>query len=185
MHSLLKTNTSIKIINPVNLKVIETKIYKKANYPKIFSVVISEKIASILELDLDNPLVEIMEIKTNKTFIAKKSNTFEEEKNVAEKAPVEEIKVDDLSNNQNKDIKKTFTDNNFIIMINDFHYEDSAINLKNELLKKSNLDNILVKKISNNKYRLLAGPFKNFSTLKTTYISLNNLGFEDLNIYKN
>jgi len=184
MHSLLKTNTSIKIINPVNLKVIETKIYKKANYPKIFSVVISEKIASILELDLDNPLVEIMEIKTNKTFIAKKSNTFEEEKNVAEKAPVEEIKVDDLSNNQNKDIKKTFTDNNFIIMINDFYYEDSAINLKNELLKKSNLDNILVKKISNNKYRLLAGPFKNFSTLKTTYISLNNLGFEDLNIYK-
>ena len=39
--------------------------------------------------------------------------------------------------------------------------------------------------ISNNKYRLLAGPFKNFNTLKTSYISLNNLGFENLNIYKN
>ena len=70
-------------------------------------------------------------------------------------------------------------------MINDFYYEDSAINLKNELFKKTGFSNILVRKISNNKYRLLAGPFKNFNALKTTYISLNNLGFEDLNIYKN
>ena len=31
---------------------------------------------------------------------------------------------------------------------------------------------------------LLVGPFKNFNALKTTYISLNNLGFENLNIYK-
>ena len=78
MHNSLKTNTPIKIINPVNLKVIETKIYKKANYPKIFTVVVSEKIASILELDLNNPLVEIIEVKKNKTFIAKKTNTYEE-----------------------------------------------------------------------------------------------------------
>jgi len=41
----------------------------------------------------------------------------------------------------------------------------------------------LVKKIGDNKYRLLAGPFKNFNALKTSYISLNNLGFDDLNIY--
>ena len=40
------------------------------------------------------------------------------------------------------------------------------------------------RKISNNKYRLLAGPFKNFNALKSTYISLNNLGFESLNIYE-
>jgi hypothetical protein len=51
------------------------------------------------------------------------------------------------------------------------------------LIKKSNINNISVKKINDNKYRLLAGPFKNFNALKTTYISLNNLGFESLNIY--
>ena len=58
---------------------------------------------------------------------------------------------------------------------------------KNEfvsLIKKTGFSNISVRKISNNKYRLLAGPFKNFNALKTTYISLNNLGFEDLNIIK-
>ena len=70
MHSLLKTNTPIKIINPANSKVIETKIYKKANYPKIFTIVVSERIASILELDLDNPFVEVIEVKKNKTFVA-------------------------------------------------------------------------------------------------------------------
>ena len=45
------------------------------------------------------------------------------------------------------------------------------------------MSNISVKKINNKKYRLLVGPFKNFNALKTTYISLNNLGFENLNIY--
>ena len=53
-----------------------------------------------------------------------------------------------------------------------------------ELIKKVNLKNISVKKINNNKYRLLAGPFENFNALKTTYISLNNLGFESLNVYR-
>ena len=81
MHNLLKINTPIRIINPDNSKFIETKIYKKADYPKIFNVVISRKIASFLELDFNNPYVEIIETKKNKTFIAKKSEIFEEEKN--------------------------------------------------------------------------------------------------------
>ena len=185
MHNLLKINTPVRIINPDNSKVIETKIYKKANYPKIFNVVISQKIASILELDANNPFVEIIEIKKNKTFIAKKTNTYEEEKNVAEKAPVDEIKMDDLTYNEQEIKKKVFKNNNFILVINDFYYEDSAINLKNELVKKTKMNNISVRKINNKKYRLLVGPFKNFNALKTTYISLNNLGFEHLNIYKN
>ena len=48
MHNLLKINTPVRIINPDNSKVIETKIYKRANYPKILKVVRSQKIASIL-----------------------------------------------------------------------------------------------------------------------------------------
>ena len=185
MHSLLKINTPIIIINPDNSKSIETKIYKKANYPKIFSMVISKKIASFLELDVNNPFVEINEVKKNKTFIAKEGNTFEEEKNVAGKAPVDKIKINDLSIGEQRIDKKSTKNNNFILVISDFYYLDSANNLKNELIRKININNISVKKINNKKYRLLAGPFKNFNTLKTTYISLNNLGFENLNVYKN
>ena len=106
MHNLLKTNTPIKIINPINSKIVETKVYKRANYPKIFTVVVSEKIASILELDLEDPLVEVTELKKNKTYIAKKTNTFEEEKKVADINPVNEVKMDYLTKIEFKNKKK-------------------------------------------------------------------------------
>ena len=185
MHSLLKRNTLVRIINPSNSKFVETKISKKSYYPKIFNVVVSKKVAEILELDFSNPYVEFIEIKKNKTFIAKETSIFDEEKNVAEAVPVDEIKMDvstkSISDEENKSVKKI----SYILVISDFYYYDSAENLKLELIKKTKKNNFSIKKINNNKYRLLAGPFKNFSTLKTTYISLNNLGFEDLNIYKN
>ena len=184
MHNLLKINTPIKIINPDNSKFIVTKIYKKADYPKIFNVVISRKIASFLELDFNNPYVEIIETKKNKTFLAKKSEIFDEEKNVSEKAPVAEIKMNDLTKDDTNTKKKSNKKTNFILVISDFYYEVSAITLKKDLVKKTKMNNISVKKINNKKYRLLVGPFKNFNALKTTYISLNNLGFENLNIYR-
>ena len=183
MHSFLKRNTLIKIINPYNSKVVKTKIYKKANYPKIFNMVVSKKIASILELDIDNPFVEIFEIKKNKTFVAKERNIFEVEKNVIDKVPVDEITINDLTTNKPKTTKKKIKKNNFVLVISDFYYIDSANNLMNELIKKININNISVKKIKSNKYRLLVGPFENFNALKMTYISLNNLGFEGLNVY--
>ena len=90
----------------------------------------SKKIATILELDIDNPYVEVFEVKKNKTFIAKESNTFEEEKKVAEKAPIDEVKMDDLSEEQIGYKKKLDKKNNFILVISDFYYHDSANNLK-------------------------------------------------------
>ena len=62
-HSFLKKNTPIKVINPVNSKVISTKIYKKAKYPDIFVMVISKEIAEKLDLDLENPYIEVFEVK--------------------------------------------------------------------------------------------------------------------------
>ena len=70
MHSLLKKGTPVKIINPKNSKIIEGKIFKKAKYHKLFNVVISKKAGKILELDFDNPYVELYEVKKNVTFIS-------------------------------------------------------------------------------------------------------------------
>ena len=184
LHSMLKKNSNIKIFNPDNLKSLNTKVTYKAKYPEFFDLVITQKIAELLKLDINYPFVEHMELKKNKTFIAKKSEIFEEEKNVSEKAPVDEIKMNDLTKNDTKTEKKSNKKNNFILVISDFYYEESAINLKKDLVKKTKMHNISVKKINNKKYRLLVGPFKNFNALKTTYISLNNLGFENLNIYR-
>ena len=184
LHNVLTKNTPIKIINPENSKVVETKIYNKSIYPEIFTIVVSKKVANLLDLDFENPYVEIIEVKKNKTFIAKKTNTFDEEKNVAEIAPVNEVKMDDLTKQKEKNKKKVIKKPNYIVVISDFYYEESAINLKKELNKKNKFINISVKKINDKKYRLFAGPFENFNALKTTYISLNKLGFEHLNIYK-
>ena len=183
LHSNLKRNTLVRITNLKNSKSLDTKIHKKATYPKIFNVLISKKIASVLDIDIENPYVEIIELKKNKTFVAKEGSIFEEEKNVAEKAPVDEIEMNNIAKIENTNDKKEIKKDKFIILISDFYYKDSALNLKKELSNKISLNNIYIKKINNTKYRLLAGPFENFNALKTTYISLNNLGFEDLNIY--
>ncbi len=182
MHSFLKKGTPVKIINPENSKIIETKIHKLANYPKIFNVVISRKTAKNLGLDFNNPYVELFEVKKNKTFVAKEGVIFDEEKNVAEKIPVDKIKMDDLSKEKTSVKTNVPKKNKFILVIADFYYFDSANNLKNDLIKQTKIRNFLIKKINNNKYRLSIGPYKNFNALKFVYISLNNLGFEDLNI---
>ena len=184
LHDTLKKNTPVQITNLKNSKSIELKVYKEAEYPKIFNVVISKRIATIIDLDIENPYIEIVELKKNKKFIAKEGNTFEEEKNVADKAPVDEVQMNILSEATTKENKKAKKNEKYMIIISDFYYKDSAESLKNDLLKKFSLNNISIKKINNTKYRLLAGPFKNFNALKTTYISLNNLGFEGLNIYR-
>jgi len=184
LHSSLKRNTPIKIVNPENSKSIFTKVSNKAKYPIIFNSVITNEVARVLELNPENPYIEIFEVKKNKTFVAKEGNIFEEEINVAEKAPVSKIEVDDLSKSDSKEVVELKNNTIFFLVISDFYYIDSANYLKNELINKYKFENLNVSKISDNKYRLLAGPFKNFNSLKFTIISLNDFGFEDLNIIK-
>ena len=182
-HSFLKKNTPIKIINPINSKVVSTKVYSKADYPDIFVLTVSKEIATTLNLDLENPYIEVFEFKKNKTFIAKEGKIFDEEKHVANKAPVEKIEINDLSKAK-KTASKAKEKYSYILLISDFYYLDSAKNLKNELTKKTKLNGFTIKKINNKKYRLYIGPFQNFNSLKSTYISLNKLGFDELRIYK-
>jgi hypothetical protein len=184
LHNTLKANTPIKIVNPINSNEIITKVYRKSIFPGIFNVVITEKIAKYLEIDSKNPYVEIFEVKINKKFIAKKSTIFKEEVNVAAKVPVDEITVNNLSKNIKKKALNIDNKKSYFLLVSDFYYLDSANNLKKELTKQTNNNSFKVKKINTTKYRLTVGPFKDFSSLKNVYISLNDLGFTDLNIYK-
>ena len=85
----------------------------------------------ILDIDYENPYVIINEIKKYKKFIAKESSMFEEEKNVADKAPVNEVTIDDLNKTKSDEKKnKRIKKNNFIIIISDFYYHESANKLK-------------------------------------------------------
>ena len=97
LHSLLKRNTFVKIYNPANSKTVVAKVKYKTNYPIIYNSVITNRIVEVLELDRDEPYIEIIEIKKNDTFFAKKAKTFDEEKNVANKAPVSNININVIS----------------------------------------------------------------------------------------
>ena len=97
LHSFLKNNTLVNISNPLNSKSLTAKVRKTIEYPSIYKVVITKKMAEILDLDINNPYVEVLTTKKNDKFIAKKASIFEEEKNVADKAPVKSININDLS----------------------------------------------------------------------------------------
>ena len=101
-----------------------------------------------------------------------------------EKVPIDKIEIDILNDPKNLITDKPKKSFKYIIFISDFYYKDSAIRLKENLYNQTGINNILVREINKNKYRLLVGPFKSFDALKSSYISLNNLGFEGLNIFR-
>jgi hypothetical protein len=177
IHSFLKQNTYVKIFNPKNSKFVIAKVRYKSEFPSIYNSVISKRIAKEIDLDMNEPYIEIVEIKKNSTFIAKKAKMFEEEKNVANKAPVDNINIISLIEN-----KKIVKKNKYIIKIGDYYFEKSAIAVKNRLINETNISNIKIEKISENKFRVSSGFFNSFNSMKNTYYKINNIGFELLDV---
>ena len=101
LHPFLKNRTEVKLYNPDNSKFLLAKVKNSKKIPIIFNSVITQKIANDLEIDIENPYIEISEIKKNKKFIAKKAVTHEEEKNVATKIQVDAISIDEISTTKN------------------------------------------------------------------------------------
>ena len=181
LHSFLKNNTMVKISNPFNSKSLTAKVKKTFKYPSVYNIVITNKMAANLDLDINNPYVEVLTIKRNDKFIAKEASIFEEEKKVANKAPVTLIDINDLSVSISKiEVKKKTP--SYIINIAEFYYFESAKTVKNRFEKEANLVNIKIKKISKNKFKVYSGPYASFNSMKETYFSLNELGFENLDI---
>ena len=181
LHSFLKINTLVSISNPFNSKSLTVKIKTTSKYPSIYNIVITKKMADNLNLDINNPYVEVIEIKKNDKFIAKEASIFEEEKNVANKVPVTSIDINDLSVSTSK-IKVKKKKPSYIINIAEFYFFESAEAIKNRFEKEANLVNITIEKISKNKFKVYSGPYASFNSMKETYLSLNKLGFENLNI---
>ena len=94
-HKNLKKNSFVKITNPTNQKTIIAEVVSnQVQFSDFYNCVISLRIAEELSLDLNEPYINLVLISENSTFVAKKAKTFNEEKKVAEKAPVDGIKID-------------------------------------------------------------------------------------------
>jgi len=181
----LKINTQVKIINIINNKYLIAKVGKNASYPLFNNSVISKRIADTLDLDINEPYIEIIEIPYNTMFVAKKAKTFEEEKSVARKAPVNNISINDL-NSTNSIIKKNpIKQFSYEIKIADFFYKDTAKMMKDRIINETQIKNPKIKKITKEKYRVYLGPFDKIASLQKSFNDINVLEFENIEIIKN
>lgn len=186
-HKNLKKDSFVKITNPVNQKTIIAKVISnKVKFSEFYNSVITMRIAEELSLNLNEPYIDLVLISQNSTFIAKKAKTFDEEKNVAVKAPVDGIKIDNLGNfNQPKKVPLKKNNFEYSIKIADFYYNQSAMNMAERIINETNIKNPVVKKISNTKYRLLLGPYNDIKILEESFNEIKSLNFENLEILKN
>ena len=87
-HDYLNRGTKVKITNLINKKSLVAQVDKKIKNINFYNSVISKRIFTELEIDISQPYVEIVEIKNNSVFIAKKTKTFDEEKKLLIKHPL-------------------------------------------------------------------------------------------------
>ena len=185
-HKSLKKKSSVKILNPANGKYLIAEVKSnKEKFSNFYNSILSSRIAEELELNLNEPYIEIISISENSTFIAKKSKMFEEEKTVAEKAPVDGIQINDL--NQKK-VKKKISKNkkfSYSIKVADFYYKDTALMMKDRIKKQTSIKKLKISILSQTKYRVLIGPFNDIKSLKVSFENLSSFNFENLEIIKN
>ncbi len=181
----LRKGTSVKITNPFNNKTIIAKVGKKANYPSFNNSVVSIRISKELEIDINEPYIFIEEIRDNASFIAKKAKTFEEEKKVADKAPVDTISVNDLNDTDEKKIKKKINNEfKYVIKIADFYYLNTAKQMVKRIKSELNIKKTDINKINENKFRVFTGPYLSLKALQKAYNSIETLGFENIELIK-
>ena len=137
-------------------------------------------------MNTDLPLLEIIEIKKNKSFVAKKAKIYNEEKKISSKAPVANVQISNISKNkQIKDINKS---ENIYLHIATFYSVKTAEFLKQRIIKDvKDLDHkkLKIKKINNKETQVILGPYNSVNLLKNAYINLKNYGFEELDIFIN
>jgi len=180
----LKKNTKVKITNIKNNKSVIVTVGNNANYPSFNNSVLSIRIADEINLDKEEPYVEILEILENSVFVAKRAKTFEEEKEVVTKAPVNDISISDLNNTEIESLTKTTNKFLYKIKIADFYFKDTALLLTNRISNETNVTDVKIEKIMKNKYRVYLGPFYNINALQKSFNDINILEFENIEIIK-
>jgi len=185
-HKNLKKKSMVKITNPLNgLSLIAEVKSNKIKFSNFYNAVLSDRIAQTLELDENEPYINIVLISKDSTFIAKKAKTFEEESVVAEKAPVDGIQINDLNESKSKKKIKKNKIFSYSIKVADFYYKDSAKLMLEKIKKDSLIKNLKIIELSKTNYRLLIGPFNDIKSLKNTFEKMNLFNFENLEILKN
>ena len=185
-HKNLKRKSVVKITNPKNGKSLIAEVKSnKVNFSEFYNSIISSRIVEELELNKKEPYIELILVSKNSMFVAKKTKTFDEEKNVAEKVPVEGILIDDLNSSVKKIEKNEKEVFSYSIKIADFYYKDSAILMLDRIKNETQVKNSKIIRLSKTKYRVLLGPFDDIKSIKDAFEKIKSLNFENVEILKN
>ena len=191
-HALIKNESRLKgvAIIPIRGTALDSrslpfaKVGNKTTYPSFYNSVISKRIKDELDINEFEPYVEIKEIVQGSSFIAKKAKTYDEEKNVAAKAPVDDIQIKDLSSTKKETANISKEKFSYIIKIADFYFEKSAKNMKSRIIAETIIKKISISKLSSTKFRVFIGPFKDLNSLKKSFNAINVLQFDSIEIIK-
>ncbi len=184
VHNTLSKGTKVRITNLLNNKSTNAIVKTKNKNLIFYNSIFSKRIFDELDISLKEPYVEISKIRENKTFIAKKSKTFDEEKKVANKAPVKSISINEIGTPKSKELddRRSF---NYSVKITEFYFLKNAKELKKRIENETRLKNINIISINDTKHQVLLGPYSNINTLQSAYNSINNLNFENIELIRN
>ena len=178
-HQNLKTGTLIKITNPQNNESLVLKNVKRIRYPDFYKILITEAVAKKLNIKSELPILEIIEIKKNKSFVAEKAKIYKEEKKISSKAPVQSVQISNISKNKNKNKKIKKLSNKIYIHIASFYSVNTAEFMKKRItneIQGLNQKKLKIQKINNKENKLISGPYTSVNLLKNDYIKLKNFG---------
>ena len=185
-HKSLKKRSMVKITNPENNKYLIAEVKSnRVKFSDFYNSILSMRIAKELELDLDEPYVEVTLVSKDSTFIAKKAKIFDEERSVAEKAPVDGIQIKDLNKKIVKSKLTKIKSFSYSIKVADFYYKDTAQMMVNRIKSEVPIKKLKIITLSKIKYRVLIGPFSDIKTLKESFEKMRLFNFENLEILKN
>ena len=181
-HNKVKRGSLLKITNPNNGKNIILKNSFRLDYPDFYKVLITKTVSSQIGLNENFPYVEVEELKKNKSFIAKKAETHEEEKQLGVKAPVEKVKINNISKTK---INMSSKQPKFVIILGNFYSQESAKLLikrvKTESLSLRN-KKISIDKKNKHNFEVFLGPYKTIKMIKNDYIALKQINFDEVDI---
>ena len=173
--SYLQKDSLIKITNKSN-KI--SKVYKVDEQLKstdLRIIYLPEIVYDEISLDREFPLVFVQSMRENKSFIAKKAKTFDEEKKINKKVKIETIEVLKIDN-EKVITKKIFLD------FGPFYYKTYSETLFRLLSLNIKNKKLIFKDYAPKNHIISIGPLKNLTEYDNIYLKLGKIGLIGFNI---
>lgn len=173
--SYLQKDSLIKITNKNN-KI--SKVYKVDEQLKSTDsrvIYLPEIVYDEISLNKEFPLILVQSMRENKSFIAKKAKTFDEEKKINKKVKIETIEVLKIDN-QKVVTKKIFLD------FGPFYYKTYSETLFRLLSLNIKNKKLIYKDYAPKNHIISIGPLKNLTEYDNIYLKLGKIGLIGFNI---